>query len=132
MLPPLEMVDDILTISTCGAASVALNVMVNSFMSSKKLQLNKLKCAKIHIGRNYERCPDIMVQGGLLKDSDKEKYFGDKIHKKKQHETIVERLLKANGILANILAVIDDIPLGHKRIEIGLELRRAWFINGTI
>ena len=82
VVPPLEMVDDILTISTCGAASVALNVMVNSFMSSKKLQLNKLKCAKIHIGRNYERCPALMVQGGVLKDSDKEKYFGDKIHKK--------------------------------------------------
>ena len=65
MVPPLEMVDDILTISTCGAESVAMNAMVNSFMSSKKLQLNKLKCAKIHIGKNYEIGPDLDV----MKDS---------------------------------------------------------------
>ena len=81
MVPPLEMVDDILTISTCGAESVAMNAMVNSFMSSKKLQLNKLKCAKIHIGKNHERCPDLLVQGDVMKDSDQEKYLGDQIHK---------------------------------------------------
>ena len=42
------------------------------------------------------------------------------------------RLLKAYGILANILALIDDIPLGHRRIERGLELTQSWFINGTL
>ena len=133
VVPPLEMVDDVLTVSTCGATSEAMNDLVNSFMSKKKLQLNKSKCAKIHIGRKHDRCPDLKVQGDVMKNSDQEKYLGDQIHQNgKQHATIVDRLLKAYGILANILALIDDIPLGHRRIEIGLELRQAWFINGTL
>ena len=35
VVPPLEMVDDVLTVSKCGATSVAMNITVNSFMSRK-------------------------------------------------------------------------------------------------
>ena len=35
VLLPLEMVDDVLTISKCGATSVAMNSLVNSFMFIK-------------------------------------------------------------------------------------------------
>ena len=130
VVPPLEMVDDV---STCGATSVAMNDLVNSFMSKTKLQLNQSKCAKIHIGSKHDRCPDLKVQGDVMKNSEQEKYLGYQIHQNgKQHATIVDRLFKAYGILANIFALIDDIPLGHRRIEIGFELRQAWFINGTL
>ena len=50
-VPPLEMVDDVVTVSKCGATSVALNKTVNSFIEHKKLNLNAKKCAKMHIGR---------------------------------------------------------------------------------
>ena len=49
VVPPLEMVDDVLTVSKCGVTSITMNSLVNSFMSSKKLQLNRTKCAKIHV-----------------------------------------------------------------------------------
>ena len=29
-------------------------------------------------------------------------------------------------------AILEDIPLGSKRLEIGLTLRDAWFVNGTL
>ena len=62
-----------------------------------------------------------------------EKYLGDIIHKDgKQHATFVERLAKGYGIVANILALLSDIPLGHRRIETGLELKQASFINGIL
>ena len=48
VVPPLEMVGEVLTISKFGAKSTAMNQTVNSSMPGKKLQLNKLKCAKIH------------------------------------------------------------------------------------
>ena len=32
---------------------------------------------------------------------------------------------KGYGIVANILALLSDIRLGHRRIETGLELRHA-------
>ena len=36
------------------------------------------------------------------------------------------------SILAHIRAMLEDVPLGNKRLEIGLTLREAWFINGTL
>ena len=133
VVPPLEMVDDVLTVSKCGATSVAMNITVNSFMSRKKLKLNKNKCAKIHIGKKCNDCPTLEVQGEPMKSSEKEKYLGDFINRDgKQHATIVDRLAKGYGIVANIIALVSEIPLGHRRIEIGLELRQAWFLNGIL
>ena len=57
VVPPLQMVDDVLTVAKCGAASVKMNAVVNSFMSSKKLQLNQLKCAKNHVDKKCGECP---------------------------------------------------------------------------
>ena len=133
VVPPLQMIDDVLTISKCGCTSVAMNSLVNSFMSSKKLRLNKLKCAKIHVGRKSDMCPQLMVQNHNMKTSEQEKYLGDMIHQNgKQHATIVDRISKGYGILANITAILTDIPLGHRRVEIGLELRQALWINGIL
>ena len=132
-VPPLQMVDDVLTVAKCGATSVTMNAMVNSFMSSKKLQLNQLKCAKIHIGKKCADCPELFVHKEHMKSSDQEKYLGDIVNKDgKQHATVVERISKGYGIVANILALINDIPLGHRRVEIGLELRQAWLVNGIL
>jgi hypothetical protein len=133
VVPPLEMVDDVLTISKCGATSSAMNSLVNSFMFSKKLVLNKSKCAKIHVGRKSVICPKLLIHKDIMKDSEHEKYLGELIHQNgKQHATLVDRLAKGYGIISNIIALIDDIPLGHRRVQIGLELRQAWLINGLL
>ena len=120
-------------VSKCGSTSTAMNALVNSVMASKKLQLNKTKCAKIHVGRKCYNCPTLLVHKDIMKDSAQEKYLGEVIHENgKQHATIVERLSKGYGILSNILALIDHIPLGYRRVQIGLELRQAWLINGLL
>ena len=46
--------------------------------------------------------------------------------------TMQDRKEKGHGILSNMKALLDDIPLGSKRFEIGLTLRDSWFINGTL
>jgi hypothetical protein len=74
VVPPFEMVDDVLTISKCGTTSIAMNQTVNQFMKSKKLQLNPLKCAKIHIGKKCSECPDLLVNNESMKNSDRENY----------------------------------------------------------
>ena len=50
-VPPLEMVDDILTLQNCGLASEAINNQVNNFIEQKKLTLGHNKCVKIHVGK---------------------------------------------------------------------------------
>ena len=110
-----------------------MNSITNNFISSKKLQLNPDKCSQIHIGKKSTKCPDLKVQNKPMKKADQEKYLGDIIHKSgKPHATIVERIAKGYGIASNIIAIITDIPLGKRRVQIGLELRQAWFINGIL
>jgi hypothetical protein len=68
-----------------------------------------------------------------IKETEKEKYLGDYLTKSATpHATIQDRKQKGYGILSEIKAILEDIPLGSRRLEIGLTLREAWFINGTL
>ena len=68
-----------------------------------------------------------------IKDSHKEKYLGDYITRDgNSNETIVKRKTRGYAVLAEIKAILNDIPLGKRRMEIGLALRESWFINGCL
>ena len=132
-IPTLEMVDDILTISKCSKESVMVNSEVNSFIEAKKLTLGATKCAKIHIGKKCEDCAQLFVHSGVMKESQDEKYLGDRINiSGKPKATIEERKRKGFAIASQILAMLKELPLGRKRVEIGLILRQAWMINGLL
>ena len=132
-VPPLEMVDDIITAVKCGSTAVTLNATINAFIESKKLKLGVKKCAKIHIGNksSSEMCPDQNIHEEAMKSSEKEKYLGDFVSKKgNSKDTINDRKSRGEAILSEMRAIIRDIPLGRRRTEIGLVLRQAWFLNG--
>ena len=65
------MVDGVVTVSKCGATSVALNSTVNTFMDLKKLTLSADKCSKIHIRNkaSKETCPVHKVNEVNMKNS---------------------------------------------------------------
>ena len=44
----------------------------------------------------------------------------------------MERRTKAYAVLAEIRAILSDVPLGKYRTETGLMLRQAMFINGVL
>ena len=61
------------------------------------------------------------------------KYLGDLLHESgKSKFTIIERTAKAYATLAEIRAILADVPLGKYKTEIGLELRQAMFVNGVL
>ena len=61
------------------------------------------------------------------------KYIGDLFHSSgKVKHNLLERTSKAHAILAEIRAILTDVPLGKYRTEIGLQLRQAMFINGLL
>ena len=72
VVPPLQMIDSVLTGSKCGSTARAMNSLVIRFM---------LKFAKIHVGRKSYMCPQLFVQNKELRHSEQEKYLGDIIHK---------------------------------------------------
>ena len=134
-VPPLQMVDDIITASKCGGTSSALNAKINKFIETKKLKLSEKKCAQIHVGskKTLEKCQENKVRNNKMKKSQKEKYLGDFItNSANAKETIKDRKRKGYGILAEITAILKDIPLGNKRTRVGLELRHAMFLNGIL
>ena len=132
-VPPICMVDDVLAVQKCSGASVAVNAVINSFVEMKKLTLSKKKCSKIHVGKNKTCCPNLKIHDAPMKNSDKEKYLGDQLNKaSKIRITIDERVAKGYGIVSEILAIMNEIPLGIYRMEMGLKLRQAMLINGVL
>ena len=68
-----------------------------------------------------------------MSESDKEKYLGDIVDSSgKIISTVEERKNKEYGMVAEILAIVNDIPLGKYKMEIGLKLRQARLLNGTL
>ena len=91
--------------------------------------------SKVQVCKNYSKntCPDLKVPSETMRNSDKEKYLGDFIHKSaNSKETLKERNIRGNAALSEIRAILQDIPLGKRRTQIGLVLRQAWFLNGSL
>ena len=131
-IPPLEMVDDILTVTNVGK-TLTTNKLVNTFIESKRLKLSDNKCAQIHIGGGHTQCPILKVHDQNMKTSIKEKYLGDYIESSgKIQATIDHRKEKANGIISEITSIVNDIPFGKYRMEVALKLRESMLINGIL
>ena len=135
-VPTLGMVDDIMSIQKCNNETVKINAVINSFVESKKLNLSKSKCYKIHIEKQKKKehnCAKLKIHNNDMKDSEKQKYLGDVVDiSGKIRSTVEERRQKGYGMVAEILAIINDIPLGQFRIEIGLKLRQAMLISAML
>ena len=62
-----------------------------------------------------------------------DKYVGDILSSDGSNTLkIKERLGKGYGIVNEILAILDEIPLGQYKISVGLELREAMLLNGML
>ena len=102
-------------------------------MNLEKLKLSKQKCHNIHIGAKNMECPPLNIHGSILENSDQEKYLGDILDKKGTcRPNIEKRKLKGFSITSSILAIINELPLGHWKIQAELSLRQAMLLNGIL
>ena len=59
--------------------------------------------------------------------------LGDFVSEKgNSKETIEDRKVRGNAVVAQMTALLQDIPLGNRRVQAGIALRSAWFINGCL
>ena len=135
-IPCLGMVDDILCIQNCNDKSVKINSTVNAFIESKKLTLSASKCQRTHVdkqSRNKKDCQKLKIHENIMEDKTKAKYLGDLFDNSgKIRINIEERRAKGFAIVNEILAIIEEIPLGKYKMEIGLSLRHAMLLNGIL
>ena len=68
-----------------------------------------------------------------MQNSGQEKYLGDILDRKGTcRPNIDNRKLKGYGISSNILAIVNEVPLGHWKVQAGLSLRQAMLLNGIL
>ena len=68
-----------------------------------------------------------------MNNSNKEKYLGDILDNTgKVKATIADRVAKGYGVISEIRAILNEVPLGKYKLEIGLKLRQAMLINGIL
>ena len=80
--------------------------------------------------KNKKKCTKHKVQEEIMKSSANEKYLGDIVNEKDNSKaTIEDKKSRGNAVLVQMTALLSDIPLGNRRVEAGLALRHAWFLN---
>ena len=136
-IPPLGMVDDLFTISTCGYKTTMLNQFLNSKTAMKRLQFGTTKCIKLHVGKtcNETICPDLFVDGWKLEvetdetgkcfqkesfggqekmeEKEEQLYLGDVISSNGTHQKNVQaRKNKGLGIITQIMQILQSTFFG--------------------
>ena len=128
-IPPLGMVDDIICV-TSVEQTANMNKTINTFIEKKKLKLSETKCFRIHIGKGHTNCPDLKVHDFQMNDSERKKYLGDVIDQNgKIQATIENRKQRGQGAIAEIVALLDEIPFGKHRTEVAMRLRESMLLN---
>ena len=133
-IPSLGMVDDVLSIQKCSMDAVKANATINAFIESKKLTFSRDKCRRIHISKKKHgdnaACPELKIHNDKMEDSVREKYLGDVIDNTGNiRATIEDRKNRGYALATEIMAILEEIPLGRYTMEIGLQLRQAMLIN---
>jgi hypothetical protein len=78
-------------------------------------------------------CLELKVHDDKMYDSTNEKYLGDILDESgKIRQTVEERRGKGFAIVNEILAILEEVPLGKYKMEIGLKLRQAMLLNGVL
>ena len=157
-IPPLALVDDLFTISTCGFKTNMLNNFINSKTAMKKLQFGTKKCVKLQVGKscNETLCRDLYVGGwkvdietdvstgevsrkeyfaGMEKMEKKEEqmYLGDIISADGKHQKNVQnRKNKGLGIINQIMQILEKVYSGKYFFEVALVLRNSLLLSSLL
>jgi hypothetical protein len=157
-VPPLAMIDDLITVTECGYKSTMANSYLNSKTAIKKLQFGTQKCHKMHVGSKKveEICPDLFVEGWKRKEVkeinvdhvnledeyegeckmdevSEEKYLGDIISVDgKNMKNIVARVNRGTGIITQIMAILEEICFGKYFFEVAKMLRNSLLLSSLL
>ena len=157
-IPPLGLVDDLFTISTCNYNSTLMNKYINSQTAMKRLQFGTTKCFKMHIGKtcNEALCRDLFVGGwkrevvedpvtgqvlqteffGSLEKMQvktEQMYLGDVISADgRQHHNVQQRKNKGLGSISQIMQILETVFFGKYHFEVAMILRSSMLLSALL
>ena len=85
------MIDDTFVATQCGIQSVQMNALMNTFIESKMLYFNTLKCYLIHVGPRQDECASLNIHDQEMKRTNAKKYLGDIVSSTGNSENIENR-----------------------------------------
>ena len=133
-IPPLSMVDDVITISSCGVDSLKVNAIVQAKVQCKQLELGHLKCFNMHAGkRTKELCPKLSIHGRNMLISLKQKYLGDMLTTSgKITENITDRYNRGIGKVNEIIGILHEISFGPHFFQMAMLFRSSILVNSML
>ena len=157
-IPPLGLVDDLFTITTCGYKTNLMNKYINSKSAMKKLQFGASKCVKLHVGKscNQTLCADLHVdcwkvnvvtdvKTGLTYQEEvfagqekmevktEQMYLGDVVSADgRQDKNILNRKNKSIGIINQIMDILNSTFFGKYHFEVALVLRSSLLLSSIL
>ena len=133
------MVDDLLGISRCGNKSLSLNTFINTHIEMKKLKFHtpdatgKTKCNTLHVGKRNVLCPTLSVHGQPMPLVDYDTYLGEIIScDLSNSRNIRNRISKGNGIISQIMTILETVSLGSHYFRIAFLLRESLFLSSVL
>ena len=124
-VPSLGFIDDTCAATRCGAQSVEMNALINTFIESKKLYFNTTKCFLIHLGPKKDECCTLKVHEENMKKVDSEKYLGDVLSNSGNNENIENRQKQGTKTISNLLSILKEIGYGSFYVKTGIIYRDA-------
>ena len=132
-IPPLSLIDDVISVSRCSTDSVKMNAIIESKISGMQLELGHKKCFQLHVGKNTSCCPTLNVNSKEMLTSSQEKYLGDVLSSDgKITQNVLERYNKGVGIVNQIISMLKEVYFGYHYFEMALMFRSSMLINGIL
>ena len=132
-VPPLQMIDDLASFSTCSPQSIITNAIINGKIEAKKLELSKTKCVNIHIGGQQSYCEGLKAHENSLKKKTHETYLGDIICSSGTNNRNVEKRCNSGiGAVSDCISMLGRVALGHWHFQIALIFRDSTIISKLV
>ena len=133
-IPPLSMVDDVITVSSCGVDSITINAVVQAKVECKQLELGPQKCFNMHIGKkSKDLCPTLRIHGSTMLLSEKQKYLGDILTTSGTiNDNILGRYNKGIGKVNEIISILQEVSFGPHFFKMALLFRNSILLNSML
>ena len=132
-IPPMALIDDVLTVTACGIDSIAMNAAIQSKVNNKRLELGHSKCFQMRIGNEKSNCPNLKVHSKDMLTANSERFLGDILSTDgKIEENLKKRQSKGIGIVNQIIGLLGGISFGEYYFETALLFRNSLLINGAL
>ena len=132
-IPPLSLIDDIITVSSCSSDSVRMNATIQAKIQGKQLELGHKKCFQMHFGKTSECCPILNVHTKTMLTTKSEKYLGEILSSNGRIENnILARYNKGVGIVNEILGMLKEVSFGFHYFSMAMLFRNSKLVSGML